>query len=141
MKSVFMKIIVDECYELNGDYQNQFLGKEVFPKPKYTKLKPAERTVHSVHYEDVYILEPLHYYYVTLNDEVKGLNNFFKIQNPFLENGLIIEISIKENKIYLFNASQNIIYLQKGSTIGEVVLNGWKPTSVKDFKWYCWNYF
>ena len=40
-----MKITVNECYELEGDYQNQFLGIEVFPKPKYKKLKGAERSV------------------------------------------------------------------------------------------------
>ena len=38
-----MKITVNDCYELEGDYQNQFLGIEVFPKPKYKKLKKAER--------------------------------------------------------------------------------------------------
>ena len=116
-----MKITVNECYELEGDYQNQFLGKEVYPKPKYKKLKSAERSVNKVHYNDVYILEPLHYYYITFNEDLDFLNEKHKIniKSPFYENGLLM--SINENKIFLFNASQNIIYIQKGSHIGEVV--------------------
>lgn len=120
-----MKVTVDECYELDGDYQNQFLGNEVFPKPKYKKVRPAERSVNSVHYDDVYILEPLHYYYVTFKEKTDeldrdGVNYFLRIQAPFYENGLFMSLNAGQNRMYLFNASQNIIYLQKGTKIGEV---------------------
>lgn len=121
-----MKITVNECYELEGDYQNQFLGNEVFPKPKYKKVRAAERTVNKVHYNDVYILEPLHYYYVTFNEKIEELdideeNYMIKIQAPFYENGLFISLNLSQGRLYLFNASQNIIYLQKKTKIGEVI--------------------
>lgn len=141
-----MKITVDECYELEGDYQNQFLGNEVFPRPKYKKVKAAERTVNKVHYNDVYILEPLHYYYVTFDQKIEDFHidkesYIINIPDPFSANGLLMSLNIKQNRMYLFNASQNIIYLQKKTKIGEVVKNGWKFTSIKDFKWYSRNYF
>lgn len=115
-----MNVTVNECYELEGDYQNQFLGVEVFPKPKYKKVKSAERTVNKVHYDDVYILQPLHYYYVTFHENINNSN--IKIQAPFFLNGVIVFID--DNRMYLFNSSQNIVYLQKNMKIGEVVTNG-----------------
>lgn len=116
-----MKIKVNECYELEGDYQNQFLGNEVFPRPKYKKIKSAERTVNKVHYDDVYILEPLHYYYVTFEEDISDEKlSFYFIEHLYL-NGLIFSFDSSQNKMYLFNASQNIIYLQKGTCLGGVI--------------------
>lgn len=122
-----MKIHVDECYELEGDYQNQFLGNEVFPKPKYKKLNVAERSVNKVHYNDVYILEPLHYYYVTIDKNLKELRednkmHYLQTSMHYDYNGLIMSIDSYNNRVFLFNASQNVIYLQKGTIIGEVIL-------------------
>lgn len=114
-----MKITIDECYELEGDYQNQFLGVEVFPRPKYQKLRLSKRTINSVHYTDVYILEPLHYYYATLNEEI---DNSLKIEQAYALNGLIIHL--EDNRVFIFNASQNFVYIQKGTPVGEVNTHG-----------------
>lgn len=122
-----MKVSVDECYELDGDYQNQFLGDEVFPQPKYKKVKLSERTVNKVHYNDVYILEPLHYYYVTFDVDILKLKeddemHYMKTSEHFAINALLMHLDAQNNRMFLFNASQNIIYVQKGTVIGEVVL-------------------
>ena len=111
-----MKLTVNECFELDTDYQSQFLGKEVFPEPNYKKLKVVERSVNKVHYENIYLLEPQHYYYVTFKENFEGLQ--VKLNTPLLQNGLVV--SVLDEKMYLFNASQNIIYLQKGVSIAEV---------------------
>lgn len=120
-----MKAKVNECYELEGDYQNQFLGNEVFPRPKYKKVKASERTFNKVHYNDVYILEPLHYYYVTFDEDIYANKGdkiaLFQTIDPIYSNGLICALNAPQNRMYLFNASQNIIYLQKGTCLGEVV--------------------
>lgn len=116
-----MKITVKDCYELEGDYQNQFLGKEVLPKPKYKKLNLSERSAHKVHYEDIYILEPLHYYYIEFNEDIyKNI----KVHSSFSENGLLHEMDLDKKRLYLFNATQNIIYLQKGTVVGELIIDG-----------------
>ena len=122
-----MKVSVNECYELDGDYQNQFLGDEVFPQPKYKKVKLSERTVNKVHYNDVYILEPLHYYYVTFDVDILKLKeddemHYMKTSEHFAINALLMHLDAQNNRMFLFNASQNIIYVQKGTVIGEVVL-------------------
>lgn len=116
-----MKVCVNECFELKGDYQNQFLGDEVFPQPKYQKIKCSERSVNKVHYNNVYILEPLHYYYVTLSEKIETT---LEVNNIFYHNGLILKLDYENNRIYIFNASQNIVYLQKGTKIGEVNVHG-----------------
>ena len=84
-----MKITVNDCYELEGDYQNQFLGIEVFPKPKYKKLKKAERSVNNVHYDNVYILEPRHYYYVIFNEDISQEDCFIRPNMALFQNGLL----------------------------------------------------
>ena len=122
-----MKIRVNECYELEGDYQNQFLGNEVFPKPKYKKVHEAERSVNKVHYDNVYILEPLHYYYVTFDEDIMKLKkddemHYIQTSGHFVYNGILMHLDAENNRMFLFNASQNIVYLQKGTVVGEVVL-------------------
>lgn len=121
-----MNVTINECYELDSDYQNQFLGIEVFPEPNYKKLKVAERSVNKVHYKDVYILEPSHYYYVTFNEKLSSLNGIsaLKINKKFYLNGLIFSLDYDKDRIFIFNASQNIIYIQKGTKIGEVINHG-----------------
>ena len=130
-----MDLIVKDCYELDIDYQVQFLGIEVFPKPSYKKLSVSERSVNKVHYDNIFLLEPNHYYYVTFTEDF----NSAKITAPLFLNGLIV--SVNNNKMFLFNASQNIIYLQKGVKFGEVIVDGWKLTSFKNHEWYSRNNF
>lgn len=118
-----MKITVKDCYELDEDYQNLFLGREVLPNPSYKKLRLSERSFNKVHYNDIYILEPLHYYYIDLNENISECESI-EAEKAFFENGLFININKQQNKIYIFNASQNIVYLQKGTKIGEAFLYG-----------------
>lgn len=124
-----MEVTIKDCYELDSDYQIQFLGKHLFPEPKYNKLKLSEVTVNKIHYDDVYILEPQHYYYVDFNEEVKKFDEddsryMMNVEKSFYKNGLILSLVPSENKMFIFNASQNIIYLRKNTNLGEVFLYG-----------------
>lgn len=124
-----MEITVKDCYMLDTDYQMQFLGKHLFPEPQYTKLKLAEITVNKIHYDDIYILEPQVYYYVTLNESLKEFDEtdtryIMNVEKSFYKNGLILSVVASENKIFIFNASQNIVYLRKGTNLGEVLTYG-----------------
>ena len=110
------KITLNECYELDTDYQVQFLGNEVFPKPRYIKINLSERTINQVHYDDVYVIEPGHYYYITFNEKI--VSDTFYTLIPLSENGIIFNVASNEDRMYLFNGSKNIVYLQKNMTIG-----------------------
>lgn len=117
-----MKITVKDCYHLNNDFQNQFISSEVLPEPDYVKLKLAERTVHKVHYRDVYILEPKQYYKITFNENFKNIEELkciVQINEALSKNGIIY--SFCENILYLFNASDNQIFLRKGTILGRIV--------------------
>ena len=121
-----MKITVDKCFKLDTDLQTQFLGNEVFPKPKYIRVDFVKRTINQVYYEDIYLLEPLSYYCITFEEDISSYNedsktHLIKTNHMFQENGLLFQFNMKEKKIFLFNSSQNIIYLQKGTKIGEVL--------------------
>lgn len=136
-----MRITVKDCYVLNDDFQNQFIGREIFPEPGYDKMRLSERTVNQVHYDNVYILEPGRFYYVTFNENMTSEYYNIHIGKHFIKNGLVVRLESTENKLFLYNASQNIIYLQQGATIGKVTHYGWKLTSIENFKWYCRNDF
>ena len=122
-----MNITINECFELNEDFQNQFLGNGIFPEPKYTKLRLSERTVKKIHYKDVYLLKSFGYYYVTFNEDISEMSKeekryILSFNAPFSLNGLLLSLDAGTNRLFLFNATQNVIYLQKGTKIGEVKL-------------------
>ena len=114
----YIKLTIEDCYKLNTDYQNQFLGNEVFPEPHYEKVLLSERTVNKIRYKNVYILEPNHYYYVTFQEDIYD-KNFYIMNKAVFMNGLMGQLG--EDKVFLYNASQNMVYLQKGTKIGEVL--------------------
>lgn len=118
-----MKITIKNCYNLDTDLQTQFIGNEVHPKPKYVQANLVKRTINQVYYEDIYLLEPFHYYYINLNENIEKYN-IVKIHNSFQENGLLTNIDKKNSRIFIFNSSENIVYLQKNAKIGEVFING-----------------
>lgn len=119
-----MKLTVKDCYKLNNDFQNQFISSEVRPEPDYVKLRLSERTAHKVHYRDVYILEPKQFYKVYFEDlnEKSYQNKIVLIDDILLKNGLLYQY--KKDVLYIFNASDNQVFLRKGTILGEVIYNG-----------------
>ena len=115
-----MKVTIKDCYVLSEDFQNQFIGKDVLPEPSFEKLKLSKRTAHQIRYEDVYILEPHKFYYVTFNETMVNEHYSIYVYKAFIKNGLMVRLESTENRLYIYNASQNIVYLQQGTKIGEV---------------------
>ena len=111
-----MNLTVQDCYWLNNDFQNQFISSEVKPKPNYIKLKLAERNVHKIHYKDVFILEPKQFYKICFKEKIDDVKKV-EFDEALLENGLLY--LFKKEILYLFNASDNQIFLRKGTVLGE----------------------
>lgn len=135
-----MKLTVKDCYKIREDFENVFLSKsEIHVLPKYDRLKLASRSVSSTRYDDVYIIEPKSYYYIELNEYIDQKHGIISIDDSYYNAGLIISSISLGKRVYIYNATENIIYIEKGAKVGELI--GWEFTYFKDIKWYSWNDF
>lgn len=127
-----IKLTVKNCYKLRDDFENVFISKsEINITPKYDRLNLASRSVSSTRYDDVYIIEPECYYYVDFNEDVSQFamkkNNkmgVLNIKNDLYESGLVMSFVAEQNRLYIYNATKNIIYIEKEAMIGEVMTYG-----------------
>lgn len=118
-----MKIVVEKIFELEEDFQNIFISKSgIHVRPKYKELRLSSRTINEVYYEDLYIIEPKKYYYIEFTDDYKYDNTIIETE-IFSECGIITLVST-DNRLYLYNATMNIQYIQKGMEIGEAYIYG-----------------
>lgn len=118
-----MKLTVGKVFEIEDDFQNVFLAKSgIHVRPKYKELKLSSRTINEIHYEDLYIIEPKKYYYIEFNEDRESYVSMLQ-EEIFNECGLITMFSTA-NRLYLYNATMNIQYIQKGMEVGEAYGNG-----------------
>ena len=131
---------VKRVYKLSSDYQEMFINNASQTITKYDEVALSQRTIHKDYYDDIYILEPSQYYkidfdyknvrdkvlelYQHMNGEISDLRtpfiNFnYKIKDKLMDCGLIIS-NINEY-VYLYNASDNMVFLQKDAIIGSAL--------------------
>ena len=121
-----MELTVKNCYKIKDDFENVFLSKSgIHVTPKYDRLKMASRSVSSTRYEDVYIVEPQSYYYLEFNEDLAAFVDTETVQvmhidDVLYETGFVMSLNAQKNRLYIYNATQNIIYIEKGLKIGEV---------------------
>lgn len=125
-----MKLTVKDCYKVRDDFENVFISKsEIHVLPKYDQLKLASRSVSSTRYDDVYIIEPKSYYYIELNeyidiesnDYIDQKHGIISIDDSYYNAGLIISSISHGKRMYVYNATENIIYIEKGAKVGELI--------------------
>lgn len=127
-----IKLTVKNCYKLKEDFENVFISKSgINVTPNYDQLKLASRSISSTRYEDVYIIEPNCYYYLDFEEDISSFAikkhnkmSVLKTDNDLYRVGLLMALVSEENRLYIYNATQNIIYIEKGATIGEVMTYG-----------------
>lgn len=127
-----IKLTVKNCYKLKEDFENVFISKSgINVTPNYDQLKLASRSISSTRYEDVYIIEPNCYYYLDFEEDISSFAikkynkmSVFKSDNDLYKVGLLMALVSEENRLYIYNATQNIIYIEKGAIIGEVMTYG-----------------
>ena len=122
-----MNLTVKNCYKIRDDFENVFISQNgINIVPKYDRMKLASRSVSSTRYDDVFIIEPNCYYYIEFKEDLAATVNNEKVQvlnvvDDLYEIGLIMSLVAGKNRIYLYNATQNIIYIEQGAKIGEVL--------------------
>lgn len=113
-----MKMILGEVYVLDSDFQEPLLQTGAQTHVKYTKLNFSERVINQTRFEDIYVLESGRYYFITFKNEIKG--DKYLIEDKLFASGLIVQMDIKNNKMYLYNASDNLIYLKNECKLGVI---------------------
>lgn len=111
-----VKLTVKKVFGIKDDFQNVFLSKSgIHIRPKFEEMKLVSRTINEIHYDDLYIIEPGKYYYIEFNESDYSSMLIYEVVRQC---GLIINTS-SLNRVYLYNATMNIQYIQKGMEIGE----------------------
>lgn len=111
---------VKEVYKLSSDYKNIFINNTANFTPEYDLVQLSSRTVNKSHYDDIFILEPNSYYRIDFNEKhllSKGIVNTIDFDSILIDSGLILQYDYKKPCLYVFNANQNMIYLQKGAIL------------------------
>ena len=114
-----MKMVVEKIFALDEDYQEPFLQNGAETHVKYTQLKFSERTIHNSHHTDIYVIEPNRYYYIEIND-VSKTNCTYSFNSRLFKAGLIVKEDFVNNRVYIFNASSNLIYIKNKCVIGVI---------------------
>lgn len=115
-----MKMVVGKIFALDEDYQEPFLQNGAETHVKYTQLKFSERTIHNSHHTDIYVLEPMRYYYIEFLNDVSKTNYRYSFNSRLFKSGLIIREDFINNRVYVFNASSNLIYIKDKCVVGVI---------------------
>lgn len=105
-----MKLTIKNVFKLSDDYSDIFINKGFTAHCKYNQIQLSSRTINKIYYEDIYILEPHCYYYITFYEELYDTNvNFI---SDLAEVGLICNYNKEQQRLYVYNCNENMVYLQ-----------------------------
>lgn len=123
-----MKLTVDKVMEIEDDFQEIFLAKSgIHVRPRFKELRTSQRSIGDTKYTDLYIIEPNKYYCISFKESLAAYNkddevyHYLRTEKIFTECGLLTAWLPREEKLYIYNVSNNIIYIQEGMKVGEVV--------------------
>lgn len=112
-----MKALIEDIFKLSSGYQENIIEDNTFISPVYVRINATAQNVNGTIFDDVYIIEPLTYYKIQLKDSSIKENKEFSPSSKLLELGLMVS-SIKGSNIYIYNCTNNFVYLKSDSTIG-----------------------
>lgn len=121
---------IDSIHKLSDDYQEIFINNASKTYIKYEPLLLSSRTINKDPHDDIFLLEPHKFYKIifkmyTIDGKYFDDENHiitFNFNNKFMGTSLIQpqdNFDIKEKAIYIYNAGENIIMIQKNLVIGE----------------------
>ena len=123
-----MKIKLEDVDEIEDDFQQIFLAKSgIHVKPRLHRLKTATKSIAGIKYDDLYIIEPNKFYFLNFDEDLSPFieedikMHYVKTEDIFVTSGLLTSFQMNENRLAIYNASKNIIYIQKGMNIMELI--------------------
>lgn len=116
-----MKVFFKKIYQLDPGYQEILIDENNFLHSNYTDVSPSKQIINGLTYEDVFVLEPLNYYKVILSGNTPYEFNKFIPSKRLLEVGLVLSsICTDPASIFIYNATQNHIFIRSKAIIGEI---------------------
>ena len=117
-----MKVYFSKIFQLSDEYQENLIDGNNFGTANYLSVPKVKESVNGLVYDDIYVLDPLTYFEIKLRSDTQShLLNKFCINTRLLEAGLIFSGISEDNcAIYVYNCTNNHIYLKSDATIGEI---------------------
>ena len=111
-----MDILIDRLYELRDDLFEPLLSDRVIV-PDYNEVYTLKRVIKGIE-EDVFILRSKTFYEV-LPSHIPANYKHLDVAPSLLVSGVLAMFNKKQKRIYLYNCSNNSIYIHKKFVIGE----------------------
>ena len=108
-----MELRVKNVFKLSNDYNEVFINKGFKVNSKYHQIQLSSRTINKVQHDDIYILEPHCYYYITFYEEFYDTVVLFEYISDLAEAGLIYNYDETQQRLYVYNCNENMVYLQQ----------------------------
>lgn len=114
-----MKIFFNKVFELNGEYQECFIDNNSFDFSDYNEVLPISQNINGLLYDDIYNIEPKSYYCLSLRGDTPHSFKNFCPSWVLVRAGVIVS-NIIDNNIFIYNTTENNVYLRAGTMIGEI---------------------
>lgn len=115
-----IKLSVDKVFKLTSDYEDVFINNIANTKAHFEEVMLSNKTINKIHYDDVFAFEPQTYYYIQFDKDitidVKWINS------SLLHSGLMFQYDDSNNRLFVYNCNDNIVYIKKGAVIIDEVL-------------------
>ena len=117
-----MKVHFKKVFQLSDEYQENLIDANNFSTAKYLIVPCVKESIDGILHDDIYTLSPLSVFQIELREDTpKNMMSKFCINPRLLEAGLLLAgVSIESRSIYIYNCTNNNIYLKSDAIIGEV---------------------
>lgn len=106
--------MVDKVFSLDEDYNNLFINNIADCRAEYQELPASSRNIGQNYYEDLFVIKPRHYYYITFTENIPQSTVFHPV---LLVNALLYQFDHVNQRLYVYNCGDNIVYIQKNSNL------------------------
>lgn len=115
-----MDVTIQELYEINDDLATVIIDDTQSVQPSYTTVYAREVVVNSIA-RKAFIIRAKTFYEVGLSHIPQGYD--FILSNLLSVSGIIYNYNRKTQQLFLYNCTQNQIYIEEKEPIG-CVFNG-----------------